>query len=137
MEPSLGQSWSEKVRPRHAPQDLALSPRGDSSTKECGNSSIYCPTTTASDLMQTAKRQAAARKPLIYLGNAERQNRAGTRRRAFKMLDAIAKLGHDSVCRDGLHARHISNGAISTGMKIRYVLFLFLSDEGVNGFGTD
>ena len=97
MESCLGDRWEKQIGARHAPQNLAARSGGDAGNEQRRGGSIDCPSPAAGDLVQRAEGEPSSRQCPINLGDAERQDLPCARRAAFKLLNALAKLGQHGV----------------------------------------
>ena len=89
----LRQARREEIGLGHAPQHLALHPRGDICHEAGGRRAVHSPVAPACDLVQRAERQSALWEPTIHLPNVERQHAVLAGSRAVDLADPGAQFG--------------------------------------------
>lgn len=104
MQTRLRQGREEQIGTCQAPDDLAFRPRGNAGREQGGRRAIDGTGPAAGAFMQRPMGQSAARKPLVDLGHAERQNASLELACAFQVSDLPAQTVEDSVWDDsGVH----------------------------------
>ena len=73
MQSRLGNRWRKQILAGHAPKHLSSGACHDTGRKQCGRCTIDSAVAAASDLVERAERQPAARQPFINNFNAEWQ----------------------------------------------------------------
>lgn len=121
----LGKRRREQVRPRHAPEHLALGARRDPGGKQRCGRAVDCAIAATGDLMQGTQRQPASRQPAVDRRYAEWQDLPRATARTFETLDAVSKLGDDSADDRFGHFEKINSSGLCISAFCCYVLYLF------------
>lgn len=87
----LGERRREQIRPRDAPQDLALGAGDDARCEQGRRGAIDRAVSAACYFVQSAEWETAARESRVQLGNAEWQNRCGAPVSTFDLVDLGAQ----------------------------------------------
>lgn len=101
MQTRLRQGRKEQVRTCQAPDDLAFGASSDPGHKQSGGCPVDGAGPAAGTLVQRPIGQSAARKPLVDLRHAERQNASVAPTGAFEVRDLLAQAVEDGVWGDG------------------------------------
>ncbi len=91
VQPCLGQSRLEQVRPCNAPEHLAACACRNTCREERSGGTINGAVTTASDLVKRTTRQAPAGKACVHFVDSEGKYRFWARLSAFDLLDLCAQ----------------------------------------------
>lgn len=101
MQTRLRQGWEEQVGTCQTPDDLALSASGYPGHEQGGRRPIDGTRPAASTLVQRPIGQPTARKPIVDLCDAERQNASLALTGAFQVRNLFAQAVEDGIWGDG------------------------------------
>lgn len=101
MKTRLRQGREEQVGTCQAPDDLAFGASGYPGHEQGGRRPVDGAGSAAGALVQCPIGQSAARKPLVDLRYAERQNPSVAQTGAFQMRDLLSQAVEDGVSGDG------------------------------------
>ncbi len=101
MQARLRQGREEQIGTCQAPDDLAFRTRGNAGHEEGGRRPVDGAGPAASAFVERPIGQSAARKPLVDLGQAERQNASLALAGAFQVRYLLAQTVEDRVWGDG------------------------------------
>ncbi len=127
----LFETGREQILLRDAPEHLSFRPRGDPGGEAGRGRAVHGAIAATGHLMQATERQPTTRQPAIQQRQAEGKDFARPQAIPFEIRDPLSKLCDGWTGGKVWHAEGATPGLCKSDSRC-YVLYLFLSRQGVN-----